>query len=703
MKTIRTILFISALALLSLASCDKYSESEDEQEYKYEKRETVTLKVSALLDPDGKADATAASEEEALEAAGLWQWGSAPSVNLFYSCDNMTAVQSSASAVVDGDVATFTFENIPVEAKPLKLVFGSELVFGQTCEEITPEYMYAVGEISAEAGQTEISGVKMIHQCNYFDVYMPYMTINDNRIDVSSISVTGTDVLGNGSDDEVEIASLASNQWLAVNRMATGVSIVAHVPGQDFTMMEFAEGTAVTKLIRVRDFNDPDECVELTATGTMDASIPDEAASLRQWSADDVVYASYSIGSYNGSCKSDSVTPDASDATRAEIHFPLVPKDAVISSLSVGSSDAFGQSDESFSRNMVYSTATGFSHTAGSSVIDGASFKSECSYIRIEAASVLGNPVNKVSLSGQALNGIDDEVTLLPDWDAEAKWVAVSNKASNVSICAYTKAGEYIIASLADCGAGNCRLYKVDCSDPFAVYYRTVLYADGTLIINERSTDTEANVALYGAAEFECDPYDGTNYVCTKNGATDQPWYKVQQKIISVKFGSIVQPKNMGYWFYGCANIASFNSTNLDTSLCTRMDALFQNAMTASGLSVDLDLSGFDVSGVNNSKGFQNMFYKATGIHTIDVSGWVVKAGVSCTNMFSVYSKTLTTIYADSKTNFGAVTTSNSANMFKNDTGLIGGNGTLYNASNVTASFARIDKVGVPGYFTLKL
>ena len=698
-----TAILTAALALLALSACEKYSASGEEEEYKYVKRETTTIKVSALLDPDGKADATAASEEEALSAAGLWQWGSEPSVNLFYSCDNMTAVQSSASATVDGDVATFTFEDIPVEATPLRLVLGSELVFAQTFEEITPEYMYAVGEISAEAGQTEISGVKMVHQCNYFDVYMPYMTIEETRIDVSSISMTGNGLLGRGTEDAVEIGSVTEMMWVAVNRAATGLSIVAHVPGKDYTMMELTEGTSVTKLIRVRDFNDPDECVELTVTGTLDAGLSGEAEDLRQWSTDDVVYASYSIGSYNGSCKSDTVTPDASDPAKGTIHFPLVPKDAVISSLSVGTSEAFGQSGETFTRDMLYCTATGFTHTASASAIDGAEFKSECSYVRIEAASVLGSPVTKVSLSGKSLKGADAEVTLLPEWDAEAKWVAVSNKGADVSVCAFTEAGEYIIATLPDCGAGSCRLYKVDCSDPFAVYYRTVLYADGTLIINERSTDIEANETAHGAAEFECDPYDGTNYVCTSKGASEQPWYEVQQNITAVKFGSLVQPKNMGYWFFGCANLASFDATNLDTSICTRMDALFQNAMTASGLSVDLDLSGFDVSGVSNSKGLQNVFYKATGIHSIDVSGWVVKNGVGCTNMFSVQSKNFTTIYADTKTNFGAVTSSNSTNMFKNDTGLVGGNGTLYNASNVNASFARIDKADSPGYFTLKL
>ena len=709
----KRIILACALVLMAFSACEKGPVSEKDKEYKYEKRETMTLKVSAVLDPDGHADAIAASAEEAAAAAALWQWGDKPSVTLFYVCDNMTAVAKSDNAIVEGENATFIFNDIPVEAKANLLVLGSELAFAQVAGEISPEVMYAIGEITAEAGAKEITGVKMIHQCTYFDVYMPSMTVNDVKVDVNSISVSGNDILGRKTEDEFEISSLSEALWVAVNKAASSIAIVAHLPGQDFTMMELAEGTTVSKLIRVRDFNDPEECIELIVNASLDpdtkarisASDPDlvpEVSELWQWSDGDIVYASYEIGSYKGTCKSDSVVPDLTDPSKASIHFPLVPKDAVIQSLRIGSSEAFGKSSLPIGREMVYSVASNLGHAAGSKSLDGVTFASACSYIRVEAATVLEKDVTKVTISGTGVNGTASDATLVPEWDSPVKWVAVSNAATNVQVSAFSSDGEFILASLTDCGIGKCCLYKVDTTDPFAVSYRTVLYSDGTLIINEKSTDIAQNESIHGSVEFECEPFNGKNYVCTASGATQQPWYSVQSKIEAVKFGSLIQPTNIGYWFFGCANLASFDATNLDTSNCTRMDALFQQAMTASGLSVDLDLSGFDVSSVNNSKGLQNMFYKATGIHTIDVSGWVVKSGVSCVNMFSTQSKTLTTIYADSKTNFGAVTTANSSNMFKYDTGLVGGNGTIYNASYLTASYARIDKAGSPGYFTLK-
>ena len=41
-----------------------------------------------------------------------------------------------------------------------------------------------------------------------------------------------------------------------------------------------------------------------------------------------------------------------------------------------------------------------------------------------------------------------------------------------------------------------------------------------------------------------------------------------------------------------------------------------------------------------------------------------------------------------------------SGNMFNGCTSLVGGNGTAYNSSHTNGEYARIDRVGNPGYFT---
>ena len=63
--------------------------------------------------------------------------------------------------------------------------------------------------------------------------------------------------------------------------------------------------------------------------------------------------------------------------------------------------------------------------------------------------------------------------------------------------------------------------------------------------------------------------------------------------------------------------------------------------------------------------------------------------------------KNLKTIYVSSKFNTSSV--SNSSDMFKNCTSLVGGQGTVYNSSKINKTYARIDGgTSSPGYFTGK-
>ena len=60
----------------------------------------------------------------------------------------------------------------------------------------------------------------------------------------------------------------------------------------------------------------------------------------------------------------------------------------------------------------------------------------------------------------------------------------------------------------------------------------------------------------------------------------------------------------------------------------------------------------------------------------------------------------LKTIYAGDGWSTGAVT--DSAEMFYGSTNLKGGAGTTFDSSFVDKTYARIDRPGVPGYFTAK-
>jgi len=61
-------------------------------------------------------------------------------------------------------------------------------------------------------------------------------------------------------------------------------------------------------------------------------------------------------------------------------------------------------------------------------------------------------------------------------------------------------------------------------------------------------------------------------------------------------------------------------------------------------------------------------------------------------------SNNLETIYVHNDFDISKVI--DSSDMFTNCSNLVGGNGTAYNSSNVTATYAKIDRTDVPGYFT---
>ena len=106
-----------------------------------------------------------------------------------------------------------------------------------------------------------------------------------------------------------------------------------------------------------------------------------------------------------------------------------------------------------------------------------------------------------------------------------------------------------------------------------------------------------------------------------------------------------------------------------------------------------IDVSKWDTSNVTR---MDNMFWKATALSTLDVSSWDTSKVTRMDGMFR--STNLATIYASDKFDTSAVTKSD--NMFTGSYKLVGGNGTVYDASHIDKEYARIDAPGTPGYFT---
>ena len=119
-----------------------------------------------------------------------------------------------------------------------------------------------------------------------------------------------------------------------------------------------------------------------------------------------------------------------------------------------------------------------------------------------------------------------------------------------------------------------------------------------------------------------------------------------------------------------------------------------------SGLTT-LDVSKFDTSNVTT---MQNMFSSCSGLTTLDVNNFNTSKVTTMQNMFYGCSD-LTTIYVsefDSETNSGWTTSAvtNSTKMFGLCTKIVGGNGTTFNSSYTDKTYAVIDTAETPGYLT---
>ena len=92
------------------------------------------------------------------------------------------------------------------------------------------------------------------------------------------------------------------------------------------------------------------------------------------------------------------------------------------------------------------------------------------------------------------------------------------------------------------------------------------------------------------------------------------------------------------------------------------------------------------------------MFRDCTSLVSVTLTPQVTSAS----NMGQMFYKCgqLTTIYVGSNWTTNSVETS--TDMFNSCTSLVGGNGTVYDASKIDKTYARIDKEGTPGYFTEK-
>ena len=154
--------------------------------------------------------------------------------------------------------------------------------------------------------------------------------------------------------------------------------------------------------------------------------------------------------------------------------------------------------------------------------------------------------------------------------------------------------------------------------------------------------------------------------------------------------------KNMGNMFSGCTNLQNLTlGENFSTESVTSMAYMFADGCNPAVIQTVIAHENFSTENVEY---MQNMFTNITGTSVLDLTKFNTAKVTNMTNMFKG-SSALTTILVGYDWTTEAVTSG--GGMFTDCTNLVGGAGTTFNTSHVTADYAHIDGgTPRPGYLS---
>ncbi|MBR0300062.1 MAG: BspA family leucine-rich repeat surface protein [Bacteroidales bacterium] len=611
--------------------------------------ETVDVTVSARLDASFKTQAMLEDPDTAPQLSALWTWDGSARPELLFDNGGVPGIAIASSCTVaasDSSLATFVFKGIPAEAEVTEMVYGAPSACGQIVSSkkgITPSSLWMDAEISAEAGTASIEGVALKSRCAYFEVYAPTIMAGITPVEVSSLKVNGSSLLSDGAKGEMgldfSVFDSRDHWWFVISNDATDVHFYAQMANGSSAELSWLQDVSSSTLVPVRDPSDLSELITVHVKATLDRSLKEKASSASvldkawQWSETGAYSLQYSAGAFVGEDSHPEVKIDAADPNSAELIFSAVPKKARVTSISYGTEDNLARSDimlGGVDENHVYATAE-VNEPAGTTVFENVDLVNQGSYFLINADRVEegGNTydVSLISLTGTGSAGLNLDVSSL-----SGPYIAyVSKSVSGVQVVAGCGDVEYLLVNMPASTEASDGVYTVDTSSPVPISYSTVLFSDGTLVINEKSLSREADVALHGSVSSEYPPLKGTETydwtLVPDNGGLDTDaeaqsqvlWFAMRANIKSVEFGSLVRPVSMRYWFAGCSNLTSFNSANLDTGDCVSMYQTFNKCTKLS----ELNASGWNVSVLED---MSMMFCECSNLETLNIADWGVSS-----------------------------------------------------------------------------
>ena len=163
----------------------------------------------------------------------------------------------------------------------------------------------------------------------------------------------------------------------------------------------------------------------------------------------------------------------------------------------------------------------------------------------------------------------------------------------------------------------------------------TVLYEDGTFIINELTYKRAENQRKHGAI-LNTYPSLGKENDYVMQDSKTVLWGEDASNIKHVEIGSYIKPISTAYWFFNCYNLETFDSVNLDMSDCNSTYMMFYCA--GKNVTTAFKLTGIDEWDVSNVTNFAGMFnqagYGATEWDVGDLGKWQTKSAENISNMF---------------------------------------------------------------------
>lgn len=195
---------------------------------------------------------------------------------------------------------------------------------------------------------------------------------------------------------------------------------------------------------------------------------------------------------------------------------------------------------------------------------------------------------------------------------------------------------------------------------------RTVLYEDGTLILNELAKNQSANEAKHGAVRKEFPAWDGVenDYVF---GNTGVPWFNYRYDITAVEVGSKISPVDTSKWFFECSYATTAELSKLDMSNVTSADQMFYNfGGMASGK--DVVISGLETWDVGKLQNLHGMFMWvgqfASSVTITGFTNWDTRNAEDTSQMFEFAGRSAKVVNLSSFDGWNTIKIKTTAKMF---------------------------------------